>query len=110
MAGDLQSEVSTVLTDVRAGKPDAMNRLFTLVYDELRNVAAGLLRQERQDHTLQPTALLHEAFVKLMGSDVLGLAQDRRLFFGAAVRAMRQVLVDHARRRAADKRVEGRPR
>src|SRR5262249_45613353 len=59
---------------------------------------------------LQPTALLHEAFVKLMGSDVLGLTRDRRLFFGAAVRAMRQVLVDHARRRAADKRVEGRPR
>jgi RNA polymerase sigma factor (TIGR02999 family) len=110
MTGKPHSEVTTILGEVRAGKPDAMNRLVALVYDELRRVAAGLMRQERAEHTLQPTALVNEAFTRLLGSDVAALARDRRLFFGAAVRAMRQVLVDHARRRAADKRVEGRPR
>jgi len=110
MTDNQQSQVTTVLGEIHAGKPEAVNQLVTLVYEELRRVAAGLLARERKDHTLQPTALLNEAFVKLLGTDVLQLAQDRRLFFGAAVRAMRQVLVDHARRRNADKRVEGRQR
>jgi RNA polymerase sigma-70 factor (ECF subfamily) len=105
-----QSDVTTLLGEARTGKPDALNKLVTLVYDELRRLAAGLMRHERPDHTLQPTGLVHEAVARLLGSDMTHLAQDRRLFLGAAVRAMRQVLVDHARRRAADKRVEGRPR
>jgi RNA polymerase sigma factor (TIGR02999 family) len=107
---DTNSEVTTILGEMRAGKPEATGRLLALVYDELRAVAAGLMRQERPDHTLQPTALLHEAFVKLLDGDFLKRVEDRRLFFGAAVRAMRQVLVDHARRRGAAKRVEGRKR
>jgi RNA polymerase sigma factor (TIGR02999 family) len=110
MRTEQQSQVTTILGELRAGKADAMDRLVALVYDDLRRVAAGLLHQERPDHTLQPTALLNEAFVRLLGSEVLRVAQDRRLFFGAAVRAMRQVLVDHARRRAADKRLADRRR
>jgi RNA polymerase sigma factor (TIGR02999 family) len=105
-----ESEVTTVLAEVRDGKPQAVDRLIGLVYDELRAVAAALMSRERPDHTLQPTALLNEALVKLLDTDFLSRVEDRRLFFGAAVRAMRQVLVDHARRRSADKRVEGRPR
>jgi RNA polymerase sigma factor (TIGR02999 family) len=110
MTKPLAAEVTVALGEVRAGKPDAVNRLTSLVYDELRRVAAGLMRKERAAHTLQPTALVHEAYARLLDGDLARVAQDRRLFFGAAVRAMRQVLVDHARRRAADKRVEGRPR
>ena len=105
MAGD----VNTLLGEIRAGQAAAVPQLVELVYDELRRTAGGLLKRERTGHTLQPTALLNEAFVKLLGSD-LTAAADRRVFFGAAVRAMRQVLVDHARRRAADKRIEGQKR
>jgi RNA polymerase sigma factor (TIGR02999 family) len=110
MTANLQNEVTTLLGEVRAGKSDAVERLVAVVYGELRNVAAGLMRQERPDHTLQPTALLNEALGRLLTADLQALAQDRRVFFGAAVRAMRQVLVDHARRRGADKRAEGRKR
>ncbi len=105
-----RQDVTTVLGEVRAGKAGAVNRLVELVYDELRRVAGGLMRHERPDHTLQPTALVNEAFAKLLDADFVNSVEDRRLFFGAAVRAMRQVLVDHARRRDADKRVEGRRR
>ena len=104
MTNPVSSEVTTILGDVRAGKPDAVNRLVRLVYDELRRVAGGLMKQERAEHTLQPTALLNEAFARLLDGDLASVAKDRRLFFGAAVRAMRQVLVDYARRRDADKR------
>jgi RNA polymerase sigma factor (TIGR02999 family) len=110
MAENLQSEVTVLLGEVRAGKADAVDRLVALVYGELRNVAAGLMHRERPDHTLQPTALLHEGLGRLLTGDVQAVAQDRRVFFGAAVRAMRQVLVDHARRRDADKRAGGRTR
>src|SRR5262245_1631592 len=106
----MSSDVTTLLGEVRAGKQDAVPQLIGLVYDELRRVAGGLLQRERKDHTLQPTALLHEAFLKLLTPDAAVPAQDRRVFFGAAARAMRQVLVDHARRRRADKRVEGKQR
>jgi RNA polymerase sigma factor (TIGR02999 family) len=110
MAEQRRSDATTALGDVRAGKAGAMDRLVALVYGELRGVAAGLMRQERSDHTLQPTALLHEALARLLTADAQRLAEDRRVFFGAAVRAMRQVLVDHARRRAADKRAGDRKR
>jgi RNA polymerase sigma factor (TIGR02999 family) len=108
MADDAPSEVTTVLEEIRAGNPDALNKLARLVYDELRRIAAGLMRQERTDHTLQPTALVNEAMLRLLSREGLEAVQNRKYFFGAAARAMRQVLVDHARSRAADKRGGGR--
>jgi RNA polymerase sigma factor (TIGR02999 family) len=90
---------------VRAGDTEARDRLFPLVYEELRQVARRALRRERPDHTLRPTELVHEAFLKLGAAEVPW--QDRAHFFGIAARAMRQILVDHARRRQAGKRGGG---
>jgi RNA polymerase sigma factor (TIGR02999 family) len=110
MVPDLQSEVTTLLEEIRAGNEEARHRLAERIYGELREVAAGLMRGEPAGHTLQPTALLHEAFARLIGAGVLGEAPNRAYLFGAAARAMREVLVDHARRRQADKRGAGRSR
>lgn len=83
--------------------PAAVERVFELVHGELRNLAANLLRHERIGHTLQPTALVHEAFLRLAdGKEVEW--EHRAHFFGVAARAMRQVLVDYARQRGAAKR------
>ncbi|MEJ2502677.1 MAG: sigma-70 family RNA polymerase sigma factor [Gemmatimonadota bacterium] len=106
MASDrLQSpagEVTRLLGDVRQGDADALDRIYPFVYEELRGVAARQLRREQPGHTLHPTALVHEAYVKLAGG---GLdASSRSHFLAIAARAMRQVLVDHARRRSAQKR------
>ena len=107
MAGDPQAEVTTLLDDIRAGKADAQRQLIELVYAELRGLASGLMRRERAGHTLQPTALVHEACLRLLTPEVLCVARNRAHFFAAAARAMRHVLVDHARRRDADKRGGG---
>jgi RNA polymerase sigma factor (TIGR02999 family) len=107
VADDLQREVTTLLEEMRAGSPGAREKLVELVYQELRRLAAGLLRHERPGHTLQPTALVHEALLRLLRADALGGAHNRAQFLAAAARAMRRVLVDHARRRAADKRGGG---
>jgi RNA polymerase sigma factor (TIGR02999 family) len=96
--------VMAALERVQAGDPAAQEELVGLVYDELRRVAAGLMRGERADHTLQPTALVHEAVARLIDQGALQQAANRRAFFGAAARAMRQVLVDHARQHGAQKR------
>ena len=104
MADNSQSEVTTVLADIRSGSADAKNRLVELVYEELRRLAYQVMRKERPDHTLQPTALVHEALLRLLGGETLCSAPNRAYFFAAAAHAMRQVLVDHARRRAASKR------
>jgi len=100
------SEVTRLLLELSArgqGPADASPRLFELVYDELRRLAGGLMRHERADHTLQPTALVHEAFMRLAdGASVEW--KGRAHFMGVAARAMRQILVDHARRHRADKR------
>jgi RNA polymerase sigma factor (TIGR02999 family) len=103
----LNREVTTLLDQVRAGRPDAQEKLVEVVYQELRRLAAGLMRRERPGHTLQPTGLVHEALLRLLRPDALGGAQNRAQFLAAAARAMRRVLVDHARRRAADKRGGG---
>ena len=110
MEADRQREVTTLLEEIRAGDSGARDQLVALVYDELRRLGGGLLRRERPGHTLQPTALVHEAVVRLFRPDALSAAQGRAQFLAAAARAMRQVLVDHARRRAAEKRVEGQMR
>jgi RNA polymerase sigma factor (TIGR02999 family) len=98
-------EVTQLLERLRAGDANARERLFPLVYEELRQVARRALRRERVDHTLRPTELVHEAFLKLGSAD--GPWQDRAHFLGVAARAMRQILVDHARRRLAGKRGGG---
>ncbi|MEM8931299.1 MAG: ECF-type sigma factor [Acidobacteriota bacterium] len=85
------------------GDVEARDVVFDLVYHELKRSAAGLFRNERLDHTLQPTALVHEACLRLFSSDGTPW-QDRRHFFGIVARVMRQVLVDHSRERAALKR------
>jgi RNA polymerase sigma factor (TIGR02999 family) len=90
----------------RSGDPAASERLFTLAYDELRWLAARAMRGERRDHTLQPTALVHEAWLRLMREPAPSV-RDRDHFFALAAAAMRRVLIDHARRRNADKRGAG---
>jgi len=89
------------------GEPGALDRLVPLVYGQLRRQARLQLRHERAGHTLQPTALVHEAFLRLVGQS-RAQWQNREQFFAVAARAMRRVLVDHARARAAAKRGDGR--
>jgi RNA polymerase sigma factor (TIGR02999 family) len=98
-------EVTRLLEQLRGGDRGALDRLFPLVYRELRQAADRVLRREIQGHTLQPTALVHEAYLKLAGSPIG--SENRAHFLGIAARAMRQVLVDHARRRRATKRGGG---
>jgi RNA polymerase sigma factor (TIGR02999 family) len=107
MADDLPREVTTLLDAIRDGNKDAKGRLVELVYDELRRVAGGLMQRERPGHTLEPTALVHEALLRMLRPAALGQTRNRAHFLIAAARAMRQVLVDHARKRAADKRGGG---
>jgi RNA polymerase sigma factor (TIGR02999 family) len=97
-------ELSTLLDAIRAGDESAEERLFRLIYDELRQMARRMLRRERPDHSLQPSALVHEMMLRFRRGDTLLSAPDRSYLFAAAARAMRQVLVDHARRRRASKR------
>ncbi len=104
-----RSEVTRLLCECNArgvGGAEASRRLFELVYEELRRLAGALMRGERVDHTLQPTALVHEAFLRLVGPTHIEW-KDRAHFMGIAARAMRQILVDHARRHSADKRGGG---
>jgi RNA polymerase sigma-70 factor (ECF subfamily) len=96
-------EVTALLRAWRGGDEVAREALLRRVYDQLRKIAAGQLRGERSDHTLQPTALVHEAFLRLIGQTRLDW-RDRTHFFGIAAAMMRRVLVDHARARLTDKR------
>src|SRR6516165_2718658 len=84
---------------VRGGDTAVRDRLVALLYDDLRRTAAGLMRRERPDHTLQPSALVNEAVLKLLHSRALQTANDREHAYRLIVQAMRQVLIDHARRR-----------
>jgi RNA polymerase sigma-70 factor, ECF subfamily len=104
MTEDAQGQVTALLQQIANGKQDAMAVLCRLVYDDLRNVARGLMRGERASHTLQPTALVNEALLRLFDAKLLNESGNRTIFFGAAARAMRQVLVDYARNRNALKR------
>ena len=102
-------EVTQLLRRWSAGDAASLDALLPLVYDELRRRAGAYLRNERAGHTLQPTALVHEAYLKLVGGSTIDW-KDRAHFFGVAARAMRQVLVDHARARDTVKRGEGQVR
>jgi len=99
------NEITQLLVASRAGDAEALNRLLPLVYDELRKLAGHYLRRERSDHTLQPTALVHEAYIRLIDQNVSW--QNRAHFFGVAAQMMRRILVDYARGRLAAKRGSG---
>jgi RNA polymerase sigma factor (TIGR02999 family) len=104
-----QSEITQILVRLQAGEMDhraAADRVFKVAYAELRRLASSLMRRERDDHTLRPTALVHEAYLRLVDTSMIDW-ETRAHFFGIAARAMRQILVDHARRRAAAKREGG---
>lgn len=107
MADELRDEVTRILSALRAGDAGARDRLVRLIYDELRRMAAGLMQREDAGHTLQPTALVNEALLRLDSGGALAKAPNRHYVFGAACRAMRQILVEHARRRETDKRGGG---
>jgi RNA polymerase sigma factor (TIGR02999 family) len=96
-------DVTRLLQRWTAGDAQALGELLPLLYDELRRLAAVYMRRQPQGHTLQPTALVNEAYLKLAGQEGLSFA-DRAGFFGLAAKAMRQLLVDHARAHNAAKR------
>ena len=103
MQSEQVSRITGILQDVKHGDRSAWERLLPVVYDELRNLAARYLRRERKGHTLQPTALVHEAFLKLVDQSRVDW-QGRAHFFAVAAQAMRRILVDHARQHQAAKR------
>lgn len=102
MAGSSDRDVTALLKAWSGGERGALERLLPLVYGELRRLAATYMREERADHTLQPTALVHEAYMRLVGQSVDW--KNRSHFFGIASQMMRRILVDHARRRQTAKR------
>lgn len=109
------SEVTQILKGMDAGDPDAASRLLPLVYDELRRLAAQRLAQERPGQTLEATALVHEAYLRLVASGVASAPREqhwdhRGHFFAAAAEAMRRILVDAARRKQAIRHGGGRRR
>ena len=107
MSASRPSDVTRLLLDLSSGRREATDELLPLVYAELRDLAARLLRNERPDHTLQPTALVHEAYLRLVDQRV-GTWENRAHFLGIAAQAMRRILIDHARRRRAGKRAGAR--
>lgn len=104
MGGDAtQTTVSVLLGELQRGSEDAVDRLFALLYDALKELAHRQRRRWRDDHTLGTTALLHEAYIKLADQDALDI-ESRAHFLGVAARAMRHILCNHARDRRALKR------
>ena len=99
-------EITALLKHVGGGDEQAREQLIELVYRELHRLAGYYMRGERIDHTLQPTALVHEAYLRLFGQEQINWQNHSHFVHGAA-RAMRQILVDHARRRATAKRAGG---
>ncbi len=98
------NDVTQLLIQLTEGKPDALERILPLIYDELRSLASNYLNREyRKNHTLQPTALVHEAYLRLVDQKAARW-ESRSHFFGAAANIMRQILVDHARSHKAEKR------
>jgi RNA polymerase sigma factor (TIGR02999 family) len=98
------SDVTQLLDAIQNGDSRAADELLPLVYDELRKLAAARMANERSDHTLQPTALVHEAWLRLAGANAAVPFANRAHFFSAAAEAMRRILIERARRKAAQKR------
>ncbi len=106
MSGSEAKDITHLLVAWRGGSQDALSDLMPLVYQRLREIAGHLLRGERQDHTLETTALVHEAFLRLVDIERIGW-KDRAHFFAMCARIMRRVLVDHARHHCRNKRGGG---
>ena len=98
------NDVTQILSQIESGDPSAAEQLLPLVYNELRKLAAAKLAQEKPGQTLQATALVHEAYVRLVDTDQAQQWNSRGHFFGAAAEAMRRILVNHARDKATAKR------
>jgi RNA polymerase sigma factor (TIGR02999 family) len=94
------SDVTQILSQIQRGDPSAASQLLPLVYDELRRLARARMADERAGHTLQPTALVHEAYLRLVGNNGNAHWDNRGHFFGAAAEAMRRILIESARRKA----------
>jgi RNA polymerase sigma factor (TIGR02999 family) len=105
-SGSSTAAITGLLVQVGQGNQNAVNELLPRVYGQLRALAGQYFQDERTDHTLQPTALVHEAYLRLVGSEYQGW-ESRRHFYRVAAVAMRRILVDHARRHRAAKRGEG---
>ena len=103
MVGTGPNQVTRLLVNWRHGDKGALDQLMPLVYQQLRRLAAGYLKSERRNHTLEPTALVHEAYVRMVEQEMPDW-QNRAHFYGVAARLMRQILVDHARTQKATKR------
>jgi len=103
LAEQATDNVTQLLIELSNGDRDAVDLLLPVIYDELRKLAANYLRRERPDHTLQPTALVHEAYLRLVDQTRVNW-QNRAHFFGVAAQIMRRLLVDHARKHNAEKR------
>ena len=101
------SELTRILQSVEHGDASAADQLLPLVYDELRKLAAARMTNEAEAHTLQPTALVHEAWLRLTHDEPNTHFANRAYFFAAAAEAMRRILIDHARRKATGKRGGG---
>src|SRR3982751_1420411 len=102
-ASGSRADVTQLLVNWREGDNDAPAQLIPLIYEELRRRARDYLRRERPDHTLQPTALVHEAYLRMV-DDTKVAWQNRAQFYGIAARVMRRILVDHARAHQSQKR------
>ena len=108
MSPDDPGQVTMLLKELSSGKPRAVDALLPLVYDKLRRMAQGQLKGERADHTLNATALVHEAYLKLVNQDQVDW-QNRAHFLAVASQAMRRILISYARQRLAEKRGGGEP-
>jgi RNA polymerase sigma factor (TIGR02999 family) len=104
---DERQEQADLHGALESGDPAALDRLFVLLYDDLRGIAASYLRDERPGHSLQPTALVHEVYLRLAGAGGIGRPRGRQQFLALAARALRRALVDHARQRSSVKRGAG---
>ena len=98
------SDVTRILSQIESGDPSSAEQLLPIVYDELRKLAAARMAVESPDHTLHPTALVHEAYVRLVEGELTQRWDSRGHFFAAAAEAMRRILVEHARKKGAQKR------
>ncbi len=101
-----QQNITLLLEDCVNGKKEAINELLPLVYNELKRISSKYLHDEYRNHTMQTTELVHEAYIKLVGGQVINW-QNRAHFFGIAANSMRQILVDYARKRNSQKRGAG---
>jgi RNA polymerase sigma factor (TIGR02999 family) len=101
MANQDRENLTALIDQARAGNADAKGKLLEALYGEFHRIADGLMRSERREHTLQPSALVNEAVIRLLDGEAIERAPNRRYLLAAAAQAMRRVLVDHARRRNA---------